>query len=122
MEWAALLNCIDGRTQEKLISWVKENYGVSYVDLITAPGLVGKLYNGDYDSVKFLMSSLSVSIEKHNPVVIIVAAHSDCAGNPVSNDEQKRQLLNVKKLLENELKREVVAVFLDLEKGVEVIE
>lgn len=93
-----------------------------YIDLITAPGLVGKLYNGGNDSINFVMNSLALSIEKHNPVVIILAAHSDCAGNPVSNDEQKKQLLNVKKLLENELKREVVSVFLDLERGLEVIE
>ncbi len=33
------LNCIDGRTQIPIINWLKENFDVDYVDLITEPGM-----------------------------------------------------------------------------------
>lgn len=41
------LNCIDGRTQIPIINWMKENFGLDYVDLITEPGMDKVLSQGD---------------------------------------------------------------------------
>ena len=37
--FGTVLNCIDGRTQIPVINWIKENFNVEYVDLITEPGM-----------------------------------------------------------------------------------
>lgn len=38
------LNCIDGRAQILVISWVKESFGVDYVDMIIEPGMDKRTY------------------------------------------------------------------------------
>ena len=36
--FATAINCMDGRTQEPIISWAKKAFEVDYVDAITEPG------------------------------------------------------------------------------------
>jgi hypothetical protein len=36
--FATAINCIDGRTQIPLIEFIKRNYAIDYIDLITEPG------------------------------------------------------------------------------------
>jgi len=43
---AICLNCIDGRVQLPVIEWIKQNYGVDHVDMITEPGMDGFLADG----------------------------------------------------------------------------
>jgi len=38
--FATAINCMDGRTQEPVITWIKKNYHVDFVDMITEPGPV----------------------------------------------------------------------------------
>lgn len=37
MKFAAAINCMDGRTQVPVIEFLKNKYGVDYVDMITEP-------------------------------------------------------------------------------------
>jgi len=79
------LNCIDGRTQIPVIRWVKENFGVDYVDMITEPGMDRVLSHGPWDEIESLRDKVIISIEAHDSNVVVVVGHYDCAANPVSD-------------------------------------
>ncbi len=44
--FGTVLNCIDGRVQIPVTNWLKENFDVDYVDLITEPGIDKVLSEG----------------------------------------------------------------------------
>ncbi len=96
----ACLNCMDGRVQEPVISWVKENLGTPFVDMITEPGMDGLLGGNPEEEIPLpVLSKLKVSLEKHDSKTIIVVGHHDCAGNPVDKNTHKEHLrAAVKKL------------------------
>lgn len=89
-KFGTAINCIDGRTQLPVVEWLKKNYNLDYVDMITEPGadkILSQNLNGKELKLKVL-----ISVEKHNSNVIAIAGHCDCAGNPVSNDEHLDQI------------------------------
>jgi hypothetical protein len=77
------INCIDGRTQQPIIDYIKQNYGVDVVDMITFPG-ADAIFSNDQRHVEASLArdSASISVEKHNSKIIAVVGHYDCAGNP----------------------------------------
>ena len=79
------LNCIDGRTQIPVIKWMKDNFGVDYVDLVTEPGMDKVLSQGQCDEIERLRDNVVISITAHNSCVVAVVGHYDCAANPVSD-------------------------------------
>jgi hypothetical protein len=81
------LNCIDGRTQIPIIKWLKENFDVDYVDLITEPGMDKVLSQGKLIETERLREKVIISITAHNSNVVAVVGHYDCAANPVSDCE-----------------------------------
>ncbi len=81
---------MDGRIQIPVNDWIKKNYSVDYVDTITKPGVEKKITeNIDVEQIK---SMVEISIFKHKSGLIVVSAHHDCAGNPVSKEEQIAQI------------------------------
>jgi len=92
-KFVACLNCMDGRVQEPVISWVKENLGIPFVDMITEPGIDGLLgRNSEEEIPPSVLAKLQVSIEKHGSKTVIVVGHYDCAGNPVDENTHKEHL------------------------------
>jgi carbonic anhydrase len=89
-KFATSVSCMDGRIQIPLTNWIKENFSVDYVDIITEPG-IDKLVadNTDLESIKI---KVGISINKHKSELIVVSGHYDCAGNPVSNEEHITQI------------------------------
>ena len=84
-KFATSVTCMDGRIQIPLANWIKENYSVDYVDTITEPGVDKQVAdNADLEGIK---SKVGISINFHKSGLIVVSGHSDCAGNPVSDDE-----------------------------------
>ena len=79
------LNCIDGRTQIPVIKWMKENFCVDYVDLITEPGMDKVLSQGQWNEIERLKENVIISITAHDSNVVAVVGHYDCAANPVSD-------------------------------------
>ena len=77
------LNCIDGRTQIPVITWMKENFGVDYVDLITEPGMDKVLSQGEWAETERIKEKVVISITAHASKVVVVVGHYDCAANPV---------------------------------------
>ncbi|HJU79106.1 MAG TPA: carbonic anhydrase [Nitrososphaeraceae archaeon] len=77
------INCIDGRTQEPVIEFMKHKYGIDGVDMVTFPGADGIISSSGNSDVKALIrNAVSISIEKHGSQIIAVIGHFDCAGNP----------------------------------------
>jgi len=75
---------MDGRTQIPVIEWMKKNYAVDYVDMITEPGvdaIMGE--NKDVHTIEWIKSKVKISIERHNSRIITIVGHHECAGNPV---------------------------------------
>ena len=92
-KFVAAINCMDGRTQLPVNSWLKKKYKVDYVDTITEPGPVKILANANSAAqIKSIKNRLEISVKKHGAKAIAIVAHDDCAGNPVDEAKQKAQL------------------------------
>jgi len=92
MGFCTVVNCMDGRVQEKVIAWLKERFGVEYVDSVTEPGPNGILAAGvDEAAIAAIMRRVGISVEKHGSVGIAVVGHHDCAGNPGPEEQQREQ-------------------------------
>lgn len=82
-KFGTAINCIDGRTQEPVIDFMKQKYDIDGVDMVTFPGVDGIISSsGDLDAIKLVRNAVTVSIEKHGSRIIAVVGHFDCAGNP----------------------------------------
>jgi hypothetical protein len=93
MSFCTAVNCIDGRTQLPVIHYLQERLGVDHVDMITEPGPVRATTDRpDRGLAGSTLQHTALSIGEHNSVAIAVVAHHECAGNPVSDEEQIEQL------------------------------
>lgn len=97
--FATAINCIDGRAQEPVIKLMKQRFGVDFVDMVTEPGVDGKLATGDY-VVEALKQKVMISTGKHHSKAIAVVGHADCAGNPVSKDEHFNHIKKATEMVE----------------------
>ena len=89
-KFATSISCMDGRIQIPVNNWIKENYSVDYVDTITEPGVEKKISESiDIERTK---SKVDISINRHKSRVIVISGHHDCAGTPVSKEEQISQI------------------------------
>ena len=86
-KFGTAINCIDGRTQEPVIDFMKQKYHIDGVDMVTFPGVDGifcsRENTGDIERIR---RAVSISIEKHHSSIIAVIGHFDCAGNPGDNE------------------------------------
>ncbi len=87
------INCMDGRTQEPIINYMKSKYEADYIDMITEPGpnkiLAENINTSVIESIK---TRVEVSIQKHFSKVIAIVGHYDCGGNPSDEKTQKKQI------------------------------
>ena len=90
--FAAVITCMDGRIQTRTLDQVMTRFGVRYVDNITATGAVQHLDGSVTPTGEGLLQSLMVSARAHGTNQVALVAHTECAGNPVPDDKQKRQL------------------------------
>jgi len=112
--FATAINCMDGRTQEPTINWAKKEFNVDYVDAITEAGPDKILADGSSDLVESIKNRVLISVEKHGSKNIIMIAHHDCAGNPVSKEEH---LVHLEKSVETisswNLGVDIIGVWID---------
>ncbi|GAA1909413.1 hypothetical protein GCM10009716_19220 [Streptomyces sodiiphilus] len=90
--FATMLTCIDGRIQAPLSEWAKSHLEVDYVDTVTEPGPDSAIGSLGEEGLAALVAKVRVSQRAHGSGVLVVAGHSDCAGNPVADEEHHRQL------------------------------
>ena len=82
-KFGTAINCIDGRTQEPVIYFMKQKYNIDGVDMVTFPGADGIFsVSENLDKIEIIRRSVSISIEKHHSRIIAIVGHFDCAGNP----------------------------------------
>ena len=89
MKFCTAINCMDGRVQLPVITYLKERFEADYVDSITEPGpnlVLAEKSNKTL--VESIISRVQISVEKHKSVGIAIVAHYDCAGNPSGRKEQ----------------------------------
>ncbi len=122
--FSTAINCMDGRTQLAVTNFMKNKYGVDYVDMITEPGPVKALAeNSDTATIESVKRRVNISVRGHGSRAIAIAAHHDCAGNPVAKDVQLRQLADsVKTVAAWGFEVEFVKLWIDEKWQVQVIE
>lgn len=91
-KFAAAINCIDGRVQAPVAEWLKLHAQVQYVDMITEPGVDKVLTSGDAQKTSSIAEKMRISVEAHGSSVIAIVGHFDCAANPVSFEDHKKQI------------------------------
>ncbi len=91
-KFAAAINCIDGRAQRPVSEWIRVQFAIDFVDTITQPGPEKALVQGPQTVIDALRQNVGVSVNAHLSQLIAVAAHFDCAGNPVTDEEHKAQV------------------------------
>jgi carbonic anhydrase len=121
-KFAAAINCMDGRIQTRTLDQLTTRFGARYIDNITTTGAVKHL-DGVVDATgEGLLQSVAVSIDAHGTSQVAVVAHSDCAGNPVPDAQQKTQLRNALLVVGGRFPDlEVIALFFDPRLGFERI-
>jgi len=93
MSFCTAINCIDGRVQLPVIRYLQDRFGVLFVDVVSEAGPVRALADPAESSVKTsILRRTSISAAAHGSRVIAVVAHAECAGNPVGDEEQLREL------------------------------
>ncbi len=92
---ATCLNCMDGRVQLPVLLWIKENYTVDFVDVITEAGMDGVL--SDQEDIREVLRSITISVNVNKSFKFFVAGHFDCRGNPV---EEKIHCQQIKRAVE----------------------
>jgi len=101
-KFATAINCMDGRVQLPVIDWLKTQFNVDYVDMITEPG-PNKILAENKPSwlIESLQRRVKISVDKHQSLGIAVIGHYDCAGNPVEKDQQILQIKTAVKTLQS---------------------
>lgn len=94
--FAASINCIDGRVQEPVSQWIRENHGIEFVDVISEPGCDLALSEPS-DAEDGMRAKVQISVSAHGTKLVFVSGHHECAANPVSREEH---IAHVKKAVE----------------------
>ena len=120
------VGCMDGRALRPVRKYGKAKFGVFFVDMITEAGLVGLLAK---KSVKTsLLSSIKekilISLEKHHSKGIVIHGHQECAGNPVADEQHKKDVLKTAQIIRTLIQKEIpiIPVFVGRQNGGWIIE
>ena len=92
-KFVTTVNCMDGRTQIPVNTYLKKKYSADYVDTITEAGPNLILAEGKpVDLLQSILNRLKISIEAHQSVGVAIVGHHDCAANSASRDDQVLQI------------------------------
>jgi len=100
-KFGTAINCMDGRVQLPVTNWMKSKYTLDFIDMITEPGPDKMLTQGSNAQVESIKSRVLISVNAHGSQAILIAAHHDCAGNPVSKEDHIRQVKECMKILQS---------------------
>ena len=93
--FATAINCMDGRVQIPVIEYIKQNYRVDYVDMITEPGANKILAdNDDKAALTSIKKRVLISLDRHKSRLIFIVGHHDCAANPADKETQLTQIIS----------------------------
>ena len=123
-QFATAINCMDGRVQVPVIEYIKAEYQVDYVDMITEAGPIFALsQSGENETAESIRKRTELSIRKHRSRLVALVAHDDCAGNPVGKEAQIQQMHQaLKNVAAWEIGVQVVGLWVDNNKEVKRVE
>lgn len=113
------VGCMDGRVQKAVNRYASLVYGAEYADTVTKAGLDGIFSHENIDPEVFesVKSMIFVSVDRHKSHGIVVHGHEECAGNPVSDEQHKKDIKksveSIRKMLDGK-KVEVRGVYVRL--------
>jgi len=83
---------MDGRTQEPVAKWMKEQFGLDVVDAPNPAGPTNMIVKGEKAIVDHYITETLISINGHKSQNVAIVAHQGCAKNPISDEEQLTEL------------------------------
>ena len=89
---ATCLNCMDGRVQLPVLTWIKANYPVDFVDVITEAGMDVVL--AKQEDISEVMRSIKVSVNLNKSTRLFIVGHYDCRGNPVDEKIHRQEIID----------------------------
>lgn len=115
MEFSTVINCMDGRVQVPVISYLQKRFNVEFVDVITEAGPNLILAEGkDEKLVESILARVDISISVHSSNALAVTGHHGCAGNPASKEEQVLHLNESVEFLRGKYPNlEIIALWVD---------
>jgi len=115
MEFSTVINCMDGRVQIPVISYLRKRFNVEYVDTVTEAGPNLILAEGKNEKlVESILARVGLSISEHLSNALAVTGHHGCAGNPASKEEQLNNLGEAVKFLRGKYPDvEIIALWVD---------
>jgi len=117
---ATCLNCMDGRVQLPVLHWIKENYKVDFVDVITEAGMDNVLSN--QEDIREVLRSIAISVDINKSTRLFVVGHHDCRGNPVGEDVHQNEIGSAVKRLKGHWPHlEIVGLWVNKTWQVEVV-
>ena len=113
--FATAINCISGRAQLPVITYIRNTQGVDYVDLITAPGVNKLLAEGIYlTTTELIKKSAEISVNGHGSRLIAIVGHHDCSGNSADKEVQWKQTLAAVRIVDSwALNARVIGLWVD---------
>src|SRR3989338_4775635 len=87
---ATCLNGMDGRVQLPVLTWIKDNYPVDFVDVITEAGMDGVL--AGQEDISEIQRSIKVSVTLNKSTRLFIVGHHDCRGNPADDERHRMEI------------------------------
>jgi hypothetical protein len=118
------INCIDGRTQEVVIDYMKQKYNIDGVDMVTFPGADGLFSNEQNlpEIVALIRRAVSISIERHGSQIIALVGHYDCAGNPGDRELHNKHIRRAMQEVSSwNLNTQVIGLYVNEKREIEVV-
>ena len=106
--------------QLPVLQWIKENYPVDFVDVITEAGMDNVLAN--QQDIGEVLRSIKISVNINKSTRLFVVGHYDCRGNPVDENVHLQEISSaVKRLKEHWPAHEIVGLWVNSSWEVEVV-
>ena len=96
-KFGTAIGCMDGRVIPAVDAFLKEKYGLDFVDQPTEPGPDAFLASGDVAKLESMKAKVLISVNGHGSRLVAVVGHEGCAGNPV---EREQHLTDIRKGME----------------------
>jgi hypothetical protein len=121
--FGTVVNCIDGRAQEPATRWLREYFGLDFVDVVTEPGPDKLLAEGWPSEVASVRDKVALSIRAHGSRLVALCGHHGCAGNPVTPEAHREQIAQgVRALRSWSLGADVIGLWINEHWQIEVVE
>lgn len=89
------INCIDGRTPEVVIDYMKQKYNIEEVDMVTFPCADGLFSNEQNRDRSYPKSSFYI-YKKAGSQIIALLGQYDCPGNPCDTKHHNKHIRRAK--------------------------